>query len=193
MAGVGSDSTPAAALESVLTTFTYYVGNDTTGRPGQRGPTATGTYTVVSHFAGSADYTSADSQPMTFTIAPATLTVTADAETKVYGQSDPAFTYEVERLQPGDHGVDVLSGALGRVAGETVDGGPYAISQGTLACNNNYTIAFAGNDPDDHPGHADGDRRGRDQGLRAERPGAGLPGNRLPVQRQRGRRFLRAA
>lgn len=31
VAGVGSDSTPAAALESVGTTFTYYVGNDTTG------------------------------------------------------------------------------------------------------------------------------------------------------------------
>ena len=26
-----------------------------------------------------------------------------------------------------------------------MDGGPYAISQGTLACNDNYTIAFAGN------------------------------------------------
>ena len=146
VAGVGSDSTPAAALESVGTTFTYYVGNDTTGTDlGSAAPTAAGTYTVVSHFAGSADYTSADSQPMTFTIAPATLTVTADAETKVYGQSDPAFTYEVSGLQPGDQVSDVLSGALGRVAGETVDGGPYAISQGTLACNDNYTIAFAGN------------------------------------------------
>ena len=81
---------------------------------------------------------------MTFTIAPATLTVTADAETKVYGQSDPAFTYEVSGLQPGDQVSDVLSGELGRVAGETVDGGPYAISQGTLASNDNYTIAFAG-------------------------------------------------
>src|SRR5260370_4697684 len=38
----------------------------------------------------------------------------------------------------------VLTGALTRAAGETVAGSPYAISQGTLAANSNYKIAFTG-------------------------------------------------
>ena len=38
----------------------------------------------------------------------------------------------------------MLTGSLARAAGETVAGGPYAISQGTLAANSNYTIHFTG-------------------------------------------------
>jgi hypothetical protein len=38
----------------------------------------------------------------------------------------------------------VLSGSLARAAGETVAGSPYAITQGTLAANSNYTIHFTG-------------------------------------------------
>ena len=38
----------------------------------------------------------------------------------------------------------MVTGALGRVAGETVGGSPYAINQGTLASNTNYTISFTG-------------------------------------------------
>jgi hypothetical protein len=36
----------------------------------------------------------------------------------------------------------VLSGHLSRAAGQTVTGGPYAITQGTLAADGNYTIQF---------------------------------------------------
>ena len=39
----------------------------------------------------------------------------------------------------------MLTGAISaRTAGETVSGGPYAITQGTLAANSNYTIRFTG-------------------------------------------------
>jgi hypothetical protein len=70
------------------------------------------------------------------------ITVTADAKTKVYGSSDPTLTYQVTSgsLVSGD----AFSGNLTRAAGETVAGGPYAISQGTLSAGSNYTISYTG-------------------------------------------------
>ena len=71
VAGVvnGVDTTPAATLESVGTTLTYYVGSDTSGTNlGSSAPTAIGTYTVVASFAGSQDYENATSSPLTFNI-----------------------------------------------------------------------------------------------------------------------------
>ena len=78
------------------------------------------------------------------TITPATLTVTADAQTKVYGQVDPALTYTTSGLQFKDTNEDVLSGGLTRDSGEHVAGGPYAINQGTLTSNSDYTISYKG-------------------------------------------------
>ncbi len=80
----------------------------------------------------------------TLTITPATLAVTASAQTKVYGSADPALTYAVNGLQFSDTAAGVLTGALTRVAGETVVGSPYAIQQGTLAANTNYALAYTG-------------------------------------------------
>ncbi|MFI5460158.1 MAG: beta strand repeat-containing protein, partial [Isosphaerales bacterium] len=88
-------------------------------------------YTI--HFAGS-----------TLTITPATLTVTAEPETKVFGSADPALAYAAGGFQFDDTAATVLSGHLARAAGETVAGGPYAITQGTLAADGNYTIQFTG-------------------------------------------------
>jgi Ca2+-binding RTX toxin-like protein len=77
-------------------------------------------------------------------ITPAPLTVKADPQTKVYGQSDPALTYQAGGFQFSDNAASVLTGGLARRAGESVAGGPYAIGQGALAANGNYTIAFTG-------------------------------------------------
>ena len=78
-----------------------------------------------------------------FTITPATLDVTANALSKIYGASDPTLTYNTSGLTNGDTS-SVFSGSLVRAAGETVAGGPYAISQGTLSAGSNYTIAYTG-------------------------------------------------
>ncbi len=60
------------------TTFTYYSGNNTSGTNlGSAAPINAGTYTVVAHYAGSGNYTIADSSAATITIAQATPTVTA--------------------------------------------------------------------------------------------------------------------
>ena len=79
----------------------------------------------------------------TLTVTPATLSVAADAKTKVAGAVDPPLTSTATGLQAGDTAAVVLSGALTRAPGEAA--GSYAISQGTLAANANYTIAFTGN------------------------------------------------
>ncbi|MGG5577574.1 MBG domain-containing protein [Myroides sp. C15-4] len=93
--------------------------------------TATANYTLV--------YEGAD-----FTITEATLTVTAEPKTKVYGATDPALTYTVTGLQEGDDAATVISGQLTRQVGEAV--GTYAINQGSLVANANYTLVYEGAD-----------------------------------------------
>ncbi|MGL4581742.1 MAG: MBG domain-containing protein, partial [Flavobacterium sp.] len=75
------------------------------------------------------------------TITPATLTVTADAQSKVYGSVDSALTYQVTGIVNAEKESDVLSGNLSRDKGENV--GSYLIDQGTLIANGNYTMTFA--------------------------------------------------
>ena len=81
----------------------------------------------------------------TFAVTPATLMVTANPERKVYGSPDPALAYTASGFQLSDTAASILTGALTRTAGETVAESPYAISQGTLSADANYTIAFTGN------------------------------------------------
>lgn len=71
-------------------------------------------------------------------ITPATLTVTANAQTKVYGGSDPALTYTYSGFASGDP--ETFTGALSRTPGE--DAGNYAILENTLSAGNNYAIQF---------------------------------------------------
>ncbi len=73
------------------------------------------------------------------TITQLAVTVTADAQTKVYGSGDPVLTYTHSALAPGDS----FSGALARAeTGSNV--GAHAITQGTLSLPANYTITFVG-------------------------------------------------
>ncbi|HSO07064.1 MAG TPA: MBG domain-containing protein [Pelomicrobium sp.] len=76
------------------------------------------------------------------TVTPRPITVTADDQSKVYGNADPALTVTVggSGYAPGDSAATVFSGALARAPGETVAGSPYAITQGTLAANGNYSV-----------------------------------------------------
>jgi hypothetical protein len=76
------------------------------------------------------------------TINPRPVTVTAEAKSKTYGDADPALTYKVTAGSL--VGADSFSGALTRVAGESVAGGPYAITQNTLALSSNYALTFVG-------------------------------------------------
>jgi type IV secretory pathway protease TraF len=75
------------------------------------------------------------------TITTALLSVTANAQTKVYGANDPKLTFGVSGLVAGDT-LSVFSGALSRAPGQNV--GNYAITQGTLSAGANYAISFTG-------------------------------------------------
>ncbi|RPY87060.1 MBG domain-containing protein, partial [Pseudomonas aeruginosa] len=79
------------------------------------------------------------------TITKALLNVIADARTKVYGDADPALTYQVSGLKNGDTAGAVLNGgSLSRVAGENV--GVYGINQGGLGLvSANYDLSYQGN------------------------------------------------
>ncbi len=139
--GFRNGETPATALIGALTFATPAIPASNVGKytitPGGQSST---NYTIgyVNGFLG---------------VTPVPLIVTADAQSKVYGTSDPVLTFGVTGLvnNPAlgvvDTAGNVFSGALTRISGETVLGGPYAITQGTLAANGNYILGnFSGND-----------------------------------------------
>ena len=103
-----------------------------------------GTY-AISASGGSAvsvsgqDYRFIDA-PGTLTVTPRAITVTADAASRVYGDANPALTYQV-----GGAGLangDTLSGALVTTATTASNTGVYGITQGTLAATTNYTLSL---------------------------------------------------
>ena len=88
--GSGTDDSPAPTLAGVAPTLDYYDGAGTSGMNlGATPPTASGTYTVVARFAGTANYLAVQSAPVTFTISAgaATITLTSSTGSGVYGQA----------------------------------------------------------------------------------------------------------
>ena len=83
----------------------------------------------------SLNFTGAD-----LTIGAKSINVTAHAQSKTYGSTDPALTYTSDALV----GTDTFSGSLARAAGENV--GTYAITQGALTAGSNYSLHFSGAD-----------------------------------------------
>ena len=82
------------------------------------------------------------------TINPALLTITANPQNKIYGTNDPGLTYMTGAFQAGDSAAAVLTGGLARAGYGTLAGeqfGSYAIGQGSLAANSNYSVSFTGN------------------------------------------------
>lgn len=76
----------------------------------------------------------------TFTITSTILKITLANQTKVYGDADPAWNYQVQGLANGDT-TDVITGSLTRQPGENV--GTYAYQEGTMATSTNYRLQFA--------------------------------------------------
>ncbi|MFY0690270.1 MAG: tandem-95 repeat protein, partial [Cyclobacteriaceae bacterium] len=75
------------------------------------------------------------------TISKKSIEVTADAVSKVFGETDPSLTYTVTSgsLESGDS----FSGNLSRESGETV--GTYNITTGTLTSGDNYELTIVSN------------------------------------------------
>ncbi|MCK5066138.1 MAG: hypothetical protein KAR16_01805, partial [Bacteroidales bacterium] len=72
----------------------------------------------------------------TLTINEADLTITAEDDSKTYGQTDPELTYTSSGLFTGD----TITGELNREEGE--DAGDYHILQGSLNAGDNYAIHY---------------------------------------------------
>jgi hypothetical protein len=129
----------SASLEGVSTTLTYYAGSQASGTPLSGAPSAAGTYTVVAAFVGSADYSAAASNPLTFTISPATPSVTvSDAGGTYHGAAFPATA-----LVNGAASLEGVSPTLTYYVGSQASGTPLSAAPSAAGT---YTVvaAFAG-------------------------------------------------
>lgn len=99
-----------------------------------------GSYTIRQGTVGHSNYNVSFATGI-LTITKRPVTVTANAATKIYGNSDPTFGYSITsgNLVYSDE----FSGALTRTGNENV--GTQPIQQGTLALSSNYTLSFVGN------------------------------------------------
>jgi hypothetical protein len=97
------------------------------------GKTVTATGIALSG-ADAGNYSIAATETDTADITPATVTVTANAATKIYGDADPVFTYSSTGLVAGDS----FTGALGRTIDTGEDVGFYEIDLGDLDAGSNY-------------------------------------------------------
>ena len=101
--------------------------------------TAAGVYDISIFATNSAG---TDSAVLTLNVEPKLISVSANAgQSKVYGDPDPKFGFtSSETLLSGN----IFTGALGREAGEEING-PYQFTLNNLSAGNNYSITLAGN------------------------------------------------
>jgi len=98
---------------------------------------------VASYVVGQGTLAAGSNYAMTFvngwlSINPAEIEITADDQNRIYGESDPAFTWQI--TSGALVGSDAVSGSPVRVPGE--DQGDYPIEQGTLSAGSNYDLNF---------------------------------------------------
>jgi hypothetical protein len=133
-------ATSSASLSVVFTSASQSVCTTS----GVSGSTITllnvGTCVINANQIGDSNIAAASQVSQNFAVNPRAITVKADAKTKVYGATDPAFTYTITTgsLVLGD----AITGALTRASG--TDAGTYQIQQGALTTTNNpkYAITF---------------------------------------------------
>ena len=78
----------------------------------------------------------------TFSITARPITVSADDQSRVYGDANPVLTYSI--TSGNLVGADELTGALATIAGSASAVGNYAITRNTLTAGNNYALNYQG-------------------------------------------------
>jgi hypothetical protein len=135
--GTALSATQLDATASVPGTFVY--------TPAAGTVLGAGTYTLMVTFTptDTTDYTTA-TDSVVLTVNQATLTVTANNASRVYGQANPAFTYTINGFVNGDTSA-VVSGAASLTTSATTSSAPgnytIVVGLGTLSAAN-YTFAF---------------------------------------------------
>ena len=119
-------------------TFTWYKDSVQESNKLDAAPTNAGSYVLVASLPDSTN-TTANSATSNITIEPAPITITANPQSKTYGDTDPTFSYDIQGKP--QQGTPVV-GTLSRMEGENV--GKYTLQQGTLTNENNpnYSISF---------------------------------------------------
>ncbi len=128
-------------------------------------------YTVNYAYTTDGTFASA-STTSTLTVNPATLTITANSETKVYGTADPALAYTASGFQFHDTAASVLTGAPGPGAvGHPVrrTGRRLRDQPGNARGQQQLHYQFHRQYADHHAGALDRDRESPDQSLRHRR------------------------
>ncbi len=147
--GSGQDNTPAATLQDVAPTLTYYDGTGTSGTSlGSSAPGAPGTYTVVASFPGTADYIATQSAPVTFTIGRGTpsIALTTSGGSAVSGQ---AVTF-VATVSAGATGTVTFLDGSTPIGTAALDGsGRATLTTSALAPGTYGITASYGGDADD--------------------------------------------
>jgi filamentous hemagglutinin family protein len=146
VAGPSVSKVYGAADPTLTPTVTGLKGTDTasavlTGALTRATGSNVGNYSVTQGTLASNPNYTVTYTPGLFAITPAQLTLTAAAQTKVYGTTDPSLTFGATGFVNGDT-ASILTGALSRAAGENV--GSYAIAQGGVSAGSNYTIVYNG-------------------------------------------------
>jgi filamentous hemagglutinin family protein len=100
-----------------------------------------GVYGITQGTLASPNYTVSSFTGANLTVTPRSITVTADARSRAYGDANPALTYQV--VGSGLVNGDALSGALATAATAASNVGVYGINQGTLAASTNYALNYA--------------------------------------------------
>lgn len=99
-----------------------------------------GSHLISADYSGD-DFFASSTNNQALMVSSRPVTVTADPQTKTFGDLDPVFTFQVTQ------GLlvfnDTFTGTLTRDPGE--DAGQYAILQGSLALNLNYDLTYLGN------------------------------------------------
>jgi filamentous hemagglutinin family protein len=102
--------------------------------------TGIGGYAITQGTLGNSNY-ALNYTGANLTITARPLTVTADAQSRVYGDANPTLTYGTAGgLVNGDS----LTGSLATNAAVTTGVGNYSIMQGSLAANSNYALTYVG-------------------------------------------------
>ncbi len=101
--------------------------------------TGAGTVEVEASQLGNATYAAATPVDESFTVSPASLTVTATGESMTYGGTAPALTYTYSGLVNGDSST-TFRGGLATSATSSSNVGNYPITVGNLVATGNYTI-----------------------------------------------------
>lgn len=99
-----------------------------------------GTTVVTARTAESEGGSEYERSEQVITIETADLEITADVnQSKIYGESDPVFTYSSEGFMYDDES-DLITGWLSRSGGENA--GQYEITRGDVSAGGNYSIQF---------------------------------------------------